>query len=86
MKARQTVAAILATIVLSGCGHELPRGTVIGKSHQAAYTSWVFTGKVLIPIAVPERWILQLRSGDETGTHEVIESEWGRYQVGDIYP
>lgn len=87
---KATVTAVVAALLVGACGQSLDHGTVTGKSHVDSYvtTTWVFTGKVLIPIpaSYPERWALHLRDREQDDWHDVTEDEYARYQVGDVYP
>ena len=98
---RLTTAAAAVALLATGCADKLDRGTVTGKDHtpesvvmMPQYTPMcsgnppICTQKLIgmIPITTPESWTLHLRDGEKTGDHDVTESEYAKYQVGERYP
>lgn len=65
----------------------MDHGVVTDKTHRSAWTQWTYCGKgCYIPIHHQESWTLHLRDSDQTGDHDVTETEYNRYEIGDPYP
>jgi len=78
---------VLLIVTVSGCAHYMDHGTVVDKNYRPGYSTFVYCGKgCFVPVYNPPKWVLQLRSGDEIGIHEVSSGQYDRYQIGDPYP
>lgn len=87
------VVGLVATVTLSGCDSEVDSGMVVGKHHDSAYSTLYCASYnpkggcvVWAPQYHPERWYLNLRSGDKTGYADVDQITFNRYNPGDPYP
>lgn len=67
----------------------IKEGTVINKEHNSRYTSFVYSGKVLVPISHPGSWKLQLQKEAEgkvkTIWIDVSEEEYKKINIGDYW-
>lgn len=92
MKSRILALMLAGAVAASGCAPEA--GQVTAKHYDAAYmtttTSCVWTSKgcsmVVIPMYVPESWVLSLRDADDEGDRDVAQANWTRCPVGSRYP
>lgn len=55
------------------------RGYISEKQHYKAYNSYVMTGKIMVPIHHPERWVIVVNNKRAC---EVAESDWDALQLG----
>lgn len=95
---KRLLAALLisATLALAGCNHDPGTGTIERKAYSAGYTWYssqcVVYGKygcvssILVPYYVPPEWQFYLRKDDKhSGWHDVNQTEYSRYQIGQLY-
>ena len=83
------LAAMLAAMLmlLSGCA-TLDSGVIVEKKTRDPYVTYVYTGRVMVPVHYPETFHLVVQG---TGENEMIKSEWSvservynAYEVGDF--
>lgn len=82
------VILVLIVVVIVGAGlalysytHPDPpeRGYISEKQHHEAYNSYVLTGKIMVPVHHPERWVIVVNNKRAC---EVSESDWDALQLG----
>ncbi|HFI0465559.1 TPA: hypothetical protein ACGOY9_000993 [Streptococcus suis] len=81
------ILLLVSVLFLIAC-HKLEKGEVIEKYERKAYTTFVHTGKVLVPIVHPRTWNIKIRGeykGEErTETYSVTENYYEQVDVGDV--
>ncbi|MEB3033533.1 hypothetical protein [[Mycobacterium] nativiensis] len=79
--------AAVAVLSVAGCEHRIDRGMVVGKDHFPGVTTWVECGADCLTRhdRLPA-WSLELRDGARSGYRPVTEAEYGRYDIGSVYP
>ena len=82
------VMLIVLLLTLTGC-LQLVRGIVVKKEYDDPDLTFIYTGKVMIPIRTSEQFILHVRGTNEKG--KVIEETWNvpkrvydAYHIGDF--
>lgn len=62
-------------------------GTVIDKQYNGSFTTYVYSGKVLVPIYHPSSWKIKLQKetvdGEKTIWIDVTEEEYKTINIGD---
>ncbi len=82
------VPALAGAMVLTGCS-SLNHGTITGKEYRSPYV-WMMPmsiGKTIIflPEQEPAHWVLDLKSGKQTGSVDVDQPTWDRARIGQAY-
>lgn len=85
-KTIKTVIFLAMALFLVAC-HKLEKGVVVDKYTRAAYTTFVYSNKVMIPIYHPKSYIVELKGKVDgetiTETFEIKKSEWDSIKIGD---
>lgn len=85
MSKRWIAVAAVAALALTGCGPNIESGVVLDHRYDDAYTTYVWTGRVLVPVRHSEDWNLLIEDSDDGTWVEVSESEYESYEVGDFW-
>lgn len=78
-----TLLSLLA-LTLTGCAeHKISKGVVVNKSMTPVYTSFIFNGKVMIPIVHPASYRVSVKDKGIVETFYVNEDKYSTLRVGD---
>lgn len=84
------VAFALPIAVFIGLCMEADRkpfdGAVYKKVFEPEHTTWVMSGKVMVPIHVPDRWYMILKSPEtgESRSCDIPQFEFDQFELGSI--
>ena len=86
MKINTIDLSILIVLLCAGCS-EVDKGTVTGKTYKAPWTQTniMLIGKVAVPqiIKHPERWVIYIEDGGESGYCYVTPAYYKKVNIGD---
>lgn len=78
---------LVSVLFLTAC-HKLERGEVIEKYERKAYTTFVYSGKTLVPHYHPRTWNIRIkgmyRGEERTEKYSVTEEYYDQVKVGDV--
>lgn len=84
MKTKLTIILALLALALAGCEeHKINKGVVVDKSMTPAYTSFIYSGKVMIPIIHRPYYRVGVRDNGIIETFSVNEETYSALCVGD---
>ncbi|MED5795471.1 hypothetical protein VYH97_10295 [Streptococcus anginosus] len=87
-KCLKAVVLFLMLISLSGC-HKLDKGIVIDKYIDHSYVAYIYTGKVMVPVFYPEKYLIKIKGKIDKKeikeTFSLKKSEWENIKIGDVY-
>lgn len=86
LKKALSLTVALTVLLCAGCS-DIERGTVTGKHYKSSWvqTNMIMVGKVMVPQIInhPERWVVDIKEGDEHGYCYVSKSYYETIAVGD---
>jgi len=87
MRKLGVAAAVLAALMLSACSNASGHGEVINKDYTPGYTTFILSGKVMVPMYNPPSWQMDVyENEDDHGWVSVDETTYHQYEIGDEFP
>lgn len=88
MRLLKKTIILLSVLFLVAC-HKLEKGVIVEKYERSAYTTFVKSGKGMVPIHHPKSWNVKIK-GDYKGktrieTYSVSKDYFEKARVGDIF-
>lgn len=78
---------LVSVLFLTAC-NKLEKGEVVEKYERKAYTTFVYSGKTLVPVYHPRTWNIRIKGsykGEErTEIYSVTEDYYDQVKVGDV--
>lgn len=83
------IVLIMLVMVINSIKYEIDfgvkEGIIIDKEHSPAYKTFVYSGKVLVPVHHAEKWQLKIEKESKELWVNVDKKTYHNYQIGEFY-